>query len=1297
MQAIIRPNPEALQWTKPYSNTGKTGPSTQNAGAAYGWQGLDYPDGDYPIGDACVTVAGTLLRTYGVSTYYNSAAPIYINRVPSSTLDAGMAAALSTWTSPASGMLNVTREAISCNAARCRLFYVKSGGIYYRDSTNDGVSWGAETLIPNTSGYAGVSVLASPDPSIVFICQRKAATATGSDPQVQWLEIIAVQQFSSSWYITKHPKPTRRTFINRPNNAFWDAAFSFTAATVDAAKEIYSIILLDDLAGRPASTIYQGRTFSDFFSVEAIDFAEPERDEVIGMKASKIGNKIILSARRTMSDSDFINTRQGVIYYSLDGKHWSDAYFVTEATTLTGLTKGAPYNWGKPVLFRNKLWLVGADSIWEAPPTPLFGGSSPALYEIDVTNSLLSLSIDEPDDGITASMANMSLDNGLRAWLAHPLLVQDSELEIRAGYDGYFSGINLLSNPSFEVNTTGWAPNSLGTIARSTLQAYEGAASCLVTSGGGQLLAQIATSPGIALSNRVYTFSAYLRRGSIALGASVQMAVIWSGGAQGASSASFVEVGKIGDDWFRFSRTYAPDQPDRTTGVFYIKVIATGNGQTFYFDGAQLQQGQDPTFYISTAPFTATEMISLYQGGINQAAPSADPSSGTMDVTASDYIANIKQGELDRPVVYPSPLRQVSLFGSQADLDTFLQAPGAWDLSSGAGVYYARAINKGYNWLQRGTGSEGELSLSARMQINNPAVGSGLYGAANAGGVQGAVAFSMSPDMREYYVFRFGQGVTRWELWRNRISATGSQAVTLLATVATTADIPDPPINAWFRIGITQQQQRILVWFQWEDSGAAYPLLDITDPSPLVEHGMMAVRALLPVAKPDPLAAFATLFVDDVRVHGHDPETSIEEFLHGLAVQKGFDAITAPSTINELWSNLSAWTTIGTAGAWTTDASGLHYNGAARPLGTLWALRHTTFTAADAIIDLEVTPDSNKSVGSNFANANNMGIIGRATADGSTRVHLFINCSMYADGRVGPTMVALQVWEAGVLTRTQGFTSIVPLYTGWRTKLRFVVDGPWYAVYINDCMAAMFYEPRRASSSGYWGLANAQGGFDSANYTIHSFRIPALAFGDLPLITAGSSWESVISGMIEGHGAYMIAQGRTLKIGKSLPTAVADTASPLMLLNGGYQRSYDAFYTHFRVLSRDAAGNEISGTVYSQGLWAKIGRPRFKIEKVDALRTAQECRDRAWQLLIEQERALRQRAYEIQPRLRWERQDLITVTNPLDDTSENLYLVGISRSWDRDPATGKVVASMTARLEEQDAQVLSRSTQLSPL
>lgn len=147
---------------------------------------------------------------------------------------------------------------------------------------------------------------------------------------------------------------------------------------------------------------------------------------------------------------------------------------------------------------------------------------------------------------------------------------------------------NLIPNPSFGVNTTGWIANSNTSIARSTAQAYVGSA-CLAltaTGAGGQVsayTANLTVVPGVK-----YTFSVYLRGATV--GRSANMQINWINSVGGYLSSSYgVSVSTTTTGWTRaFVTGFAPT--GAVTAYAFPNVAASGVvvGEVHYMDAAML-------------------------------------------------------------------------------------------------------------------------------------------------------------------------------------------------------------------------------------------------------------------------------------------------------------------------------------------------------------------------------------------------------------------------------------------------------------------------------------------------------------------------------------------------------------------------------------------------------------------------------------------------------------------------------------------------------------------------------------
>lgn len=165
--------------------------------------------------------------------------------------------------------------------------------------------------------------------------------------------------------------------------------------------------------------------------------------------------------------------------------------------------------------------------------------------------------------------------------------------------------VNLIKNPSFETNTTGWSGVAGGTLSRVTSEAFSGSASLQVVNTSGSA-AQFGSSgagnmiPLIADRSQ-YTVSAYVK---LAPGAATANYFIRYLVYENETSGSTVAAGNIGiqslsvtGNWARLSAAF--NKP--TSGNFaIIRVVtaSTTSGDTFFVDGVQLEPGNTVTPYF---------------------------------------------------------------------------------------------------------------------------------------------------------------------------------------------------------------------------------------------------------------------------------------------------------------------------------------------------------------------------------------------------------------------------------------------------------------------------------------------------------------------------------------------------------------------------------------------------------------------------------------------------------------------------------------------------------------------------
>lgn len=184
------------------------------------------------------------------------------------------------------------------------------------------------------------------------------------------------------------------------------------------------------------------------------------------------------------------------------------------------------------------------------------------------------------------------------------------------GISGY-SRSNLITNPSFETNTSGWSTVS-STVARSTADAYTGAASALLTT-------QASANPGITLAARIpvnanydYTFSAYVK--DVNTVGSWRVAGIFynalTGGTQVGSQVNSPGVTPSTTGWTRLGTVM--NVPTGATHVqLYIQMVAASPtaGLTAYIDGILFEQKAGFSgYYTGNVGTNATpDTITIYR------------------------------------------------------------------------------------------------------------------------------------------------------------------------------------------------------------------------------------------------------------------------------------------------------------------------------------------------------------------------------------------------------------------------------------------------------------------------------------------------------------------------------------------------------------------------------------------------------------------------------------------------------------------------------------------------------------
>src|SRR5581483_2723919 len=203
--------------------------------------------------------------------------------------------------------------------------------------------------------------------------------------------------------------------------------------------------------------------------------------------------------------------------------------------------------------------------------------------------------------GNTGSVALQTTTNSTTAFQ-----VQNANGTALFGVDTTMPSSNLLTNPGFEVNTTGWSATGTGaSITRSTTATttYEGVGSLAVSLGSGSGTGAAITSAGYSggsIAAGTYTFGFY------AMGSAALSGLAVSGFNGGTCTLNSTTVPATGFQHYSCTVTTT----GATTGS--ITITVTTASQTLYIDAAQLVSGSVlPVFGYGTLQLRGTVTTAL--------------------------------------------------------------------------------------------------------------------------------------------------------------------------------------------------------------------------------------------------------------------------------------------------------------------------------------------------------------------------------------------------------------------------------------------------------------------------------------------------------------------------------------------------------------------------------------------------------------------------------------------------------------------------------------------------------------
>jgi len=170
---------------------------------------------------------------------------------------------------------------------------------------------------------------------------------------------------------------------------------------------------------------------------------------------------------------------------------------------------------------------------------------------------------------------------------------------------------NLVTNPSFETNTTGWFANS-GSISISSITAFSGTNSCLFTANGGSSAGIYGASIPVTVGD-YYTYSIYVKLG--ASSTTYRTTIIWRDASNTILSTSYGDDFTVSSSGFTRVSVIGVAPANATNAVITCYATSTlANGSVVYFDAALFEKSTFVGTYFDGSTTAAGDYTYAWSG-----------------------------------------------------------------------------------------------------------------------------------------------------------------------------------------------------------------------------------------------------------------------------------------------------------------------------------------------------------------------------------------------------------------------------------------------------------------------------------------------------------------------------------------------------------------------------------------------------------------------------------------------------------------------------------------------------------
>ncbi|MEU4133662.1 carbohydrate binding domain-containing protein [Streptomyces wuyuanensis] len=304
--------------------------------------------------------------------------------------------------------------------------------------------------------------------------------------------------------------------------------------------------------------------------------------------------------------------------------------------------------------------------------------------------STCSLTLDNEDGALTA---------GRSASPYYPNVRKGVPLRVRE----VTTAKNLITNPGFETDTSGWSSSGTPAIARVTSPVHDGTGSMRCTWGAVSSQSVRIDVYGLDVGT-TYTASAYVRVPAGDQVVRLKMAARSTG-----SDFAFGSYSTLFDTWERITCTFVATETSLQLRI--NPQTPTGAGDIAYIDAVQLEEGSSATAFDSDG----AQFHGLFFGGVNAWPTSWAGLHATASITATDVFKILSKGQLetmlseevllDEPLGY-YPLTEASDSDAAGDLSGTTAGPlSATAVGSGGELSFGGGADAGPD-------GQGALSLT---------------------------------------------------------------------------------------------------------------------------------------------------------------------------------------------------------------------------------------------------------------------------------------------------------------------------------------------------------------------------------------------------------------------------------------------------------------------------------------------------------------------------------------------------------------------------------------------------------